>query len=294
MPSMLVDCAGAGSEVVDRLVIRMLHISRVAALGLCLSAAALFLPHAHAEQMKVGGTGAGLALMKILAEAFKKTEPGVEIAVLPSLGSSGGLRALAAGKIQMAVSARALKPKERDAGLSAVEIGRTPFVFAVGAANSAEEISLQQLVDIYAGKLTEWPNGERIRIVLRPKHDSDSALVRSLSPEMAAAKKQAEDRKGMLFAVTDQDNQDNLERMSGAIGATSLGQIIAEKRKLKPLVLDGIKPDIENLAAGRYPLSKSLFVVIGPNAADVVRRFRDFMRSSEGRDILRNAGFWIP
>jgi ABC-type phosphate transport system substrate-binding protein len=64
-----------------------------------------------ANVLRLGGTGAGLANIQNLAEAFAKTHPGVVAKVLPSLGSSGGIKALLAGAIDASVSVR--RPQER-------------------------------------------------------------------------------------------------------------------------------------------------------------------------------------
>jgi len=59
-----------------------------------------------------------------------------------------------------------------------------------------------------------WPDGTRIRVVLRPVGDSDSDMVRSLSPEVKQAKTEVEKRPGMLFAVTDQESAESSVRFS--------------------------------------------------------------------------------
>jgi len=79
--------------------------------------------------LRIGGTGAAVAVMTRLGAAFAAYQPDLAVEVLPSLGSSGGIRALAGGAIDIAVSARALKPEEEAQGLQAVALLRTPFVF---------------------------------------------------------------------------------------------------------------------------------------------------------------------
>jgi phosphate transport system substrate-binding protein len=271
----------------------MERIVRVLSCGFIALAVVAGSSQAHAEEIKVGGTGAGLGIMRLLADAFVKTDPDVSVTVLPSLGSSGGIKALAAGAIQLSVSSRDLKDAERQQGLTAVEFGRTPFVFAVSAENETSGITMSQLVDIYSGKTTRWPDGTRIRLVLRPVSEADSAMIRNMSPEMAQAKKQAQERPGMLFAITDQDNQDDIENIAGAIGGTSLGQIVAERRKLKALVLDGVQPTPQNLADGSYPHAKILFLVTGQKTPPAAHRFAEFVQSPAGREILGRTGYWV-
>lgn len=251
------------------------------------------LPCARAEEVKIGGTGAGLATMNLLADAYVKTHPDIRIDVLPSLGSSGGIKAVAAGVLQLAVSSRDLTDAERQQGLTAVEYGRTPFVFAVSLKNKASGLTLPQLVDIYSGKTVQWPDGVKIRLVLRPIQDADSEMMRNMSPAMEKAKKQAESRPGMLFAITDQETQDSIERIPGALGATSLGQIIAERRRLKALTLDGVQPTPPHLANGSYRYAKIMFLVMSPKTTPAAQRIAEFARSPAGREILRWTGYWV-
>ena len=137
-----------------------------------------------ADEIKIGGTGAGLGTMRLLADAFARQVPEVNVSVPPSLGSSGGIRAVVGGALDIAVSSRPLKEDERKLGATEIEYGRTPFVFAVASKSKVTAITNGQLADIYAGRLVNWPDGTRIRLVLRPAGESDTAQVKSMSPDI--------------------------------------------------------------------------------------------------------------
>ena len=62
--------------------------------------------------LKIGGTGAALGGMKLLAKAFKNTIQILKSKSCPAWEAGGGLKALAAGAIDIAVTARSLKKKE--------------------------------------------------------------------------------------------------------------------------------------------------------------------------------------
>lgn len=66
--------------------------------------------------IRIGGSGDALATMQILGQAFNKTHPNVNVAIVPSLGSGGGIKAVLAGSIDLAISGRALKQAERAQG----------------------------------------------------------------------------------------------------------------------------------------------------------------------------------
>jgi phosphate transport system substrate-binding protein len=257
---------------------------------LLLSCAAVAAP---AQDLKIGGTGAGLATMRLLGEAFARQNPGVTIEVLPSLGSGGGVKALLAGVVQVAVISRPLQEKEVAAGAVAQEYGRTPFVFASHRSTKVRGISVGDLVEIYAGRQERWPDGTPIRLVLRPVGDSDSEALKAISPAMREAKTAAEQRKGMLFAVTDQEAADALEKMPGSLGPITLALALSERRELRILPLDGIAPDVRSLADGSYALYKTMLLVTGPRSPAAAKAFVDFARSPAAREILVKNGHWV-
>ncbi|MFA6313584.1 MAG: substrate-binding domain-containing protein [Sterolibacterium sp.] len=249
---------------------------------------------AGADELRIGGTGSALGTMQLLAEAFAAGRPDIKIKIVPSLGSAGGIQAVASAAIDVAVSSRPLKEHELKLSIREFEYGRTPFVFAVGAKSRIVETTLAQLVAIYAGQQTTWPDGSPVRLVLRPASDSDSQMIRNLSAEMAAALALAGKRPGIRISVTDQEAADDLERIPGAIGPAALTLILSERRKLRALRLDGKDPTPKNLASGEYRYFKRLFVVTESRRPVVASQFVAFIQTPAGRKILADTGHWIP
>lgn len=259
----------------------------------CVTAALTVASAVQAQEVKIGGTGAALGTMQLLAQAYAKTQKDAKITVLPSMGSGGGIKAVLAGAIQIGVSSRPLSEAESKAGAAAVEYGFTPFVFATAATNKVTGITTQNLVDFYAGKVDEWPDGSKLRLVLRPVGDSDSETIKAISPAMRDAKSAAELRKGMVFTVTDQETASALEKVSGALGPSTLALLISEKRALKALALDGVVPNAQSIASGSYPLAKQLLLVTGPKTPPEAQAFVRFVQSSAGREVLQQTGHWV-
>jgi phosphate transport system substrate-binding protein len=245
---------------------------------------------ARADEIKIGGTGAALATMQLLADAYARSHPGTQITVLRSLGSNGGIKAVLAGNIQIAVTARALTEAETQQGAGQIEYGRTPFVFATAASNKVTGVTTRELADIYAGRTEQWPDGTKIRLVLRPVGDSDSEMIKAISPEVREAKTAAEQRKGMAFAVSDQDSADALEKIPGAFGASTLAQLLTEKRALKALRFDDVEPNAKNIDNGSYPLYKRLYLATSAKTPLAAHQFVAFVQSAPGRAILRRTG----
>ena len=248
---------------------------------------------AQPQELKLGGTGAALGTMQLLAQAYAKTRPEARISVLPSMGSGGGIKAVLAGAIQVGLSSRPLSEPETRAGAVAVEYGRTPFVFATSASNRSEAVTLDQLIDHYSGKLSHWPDGAALRLVLRPIGDSDSETIKAMSPAMRDAKTAAEQRKGMVFTVTDQDTAAAIEKIPGALGPSTLALLLSERPALKALTLDGVVPSAASIASGRYPLYKTMLLVTGPKSPPLAQEFLAFVRSPAGRAILEQTGHWL-
>ena len=95
------------------------------------------------------------------------------------------------------------------------------------------------------------------------------------------------------MALTDKSNADSLETVPGAVGTTTLAQIISEKRQIKPLTLNGVTPSLGTLANGKYRLYKRLYLVVSPTTRPLALRFAAFVRSSAGVEILQNNGNWV-
>jgi phosphate transport system substrate-binding protein len=265
--------------------------------GVCALLCALLLAcgaSVAAEEFKIGGAGAALGTMRQLADEFMRHNPEIRITTLPSLGSGGGIKAVVAGAIGLAVAARPLNESERRLGVVDTEFARTPFVFAVSARSKVSAITSAELADIYAGKLAVWADGSAVRVVLRVASDIDTEIVKNISADMRQAVQFAEARPGVRMAVNDQEAADDLERIPGAIGPTTLAQILSEQRTLRALRLDGKEPTPKNAAAGVYPHYKRLFLVTGAKRAVAVERFVAFVQSPAGLQILARNGQWTP
>jgi len=278
--------AAAAHDLITRRAQRMRHRSRGAWLAVIGAAFAMAAAGAHADSIKIGGTGTGLGTMKLLAQAFKLARPDAQLIITPSLGSTGAIRAVLAGAVDIGVSARPVTPEESSKGASAQAYAKTPFVIATGAKNPSAGLTLHQLAQMYSGQITHWPDGSMIRLVIRPDTDADTILMKTFSAEMNTAITAAHARKGLRMAETDQDNADALEQLPGSLGATTLTLISTEKRAIKPLALDGVSPTLQSLTAGRYRYARTLYLITGRNPSPLAKDFVAFVRSSAGQAIL--------
>lgn len=243
---------------------------------------------ARAELLRTGGTGAALETFRRLGAAFSQIEPDTRIEVIEGLGSSGAIAAVAGGAIDFSVSGRRLGANDNPS-LKALVIARTPFCLASSLAKPGDLRSSDVAAVVGSGNAV-WPEGEPVRLILRPKADSDSQLLVSSFPGMAAAMEKARQRSEIPVAATDQDNATLAETLAGSLTAITFAQLRTENRKLTALSIDGVSPTLENLESGRYPYGKDLYLVVPSKPKPALDRFIAFVRSPAGQELLRANG----
>lgn len=264
---------------------------RTRRLALCCALAWLTQGAFAQSVVRVSGTGSGTGGMRLLAQAFMQANPAVRVEVLPALGSSGGISALMAGQIELAVSNRPPKPAEIDKlAMLSVEYARTPFVVAVHKDLGVSALTSTQLAALFAEGAATFPNGKRARPVLRMSDAGDTALFKSFGPAVAAAIDGATQRRGMLNADTDSEAADLVEGTSGAFAGSTLALIESEKRPLIGLTIDGKAPTVAAFLDGSYPYFKPLYMIIGVQAGAETTRFAAYLQSTPGRAMLRAHG----
>lgn len=193
---------------------------------------------ASAQTVRIGGDGSGLAVMQRLDVQFRKQNSAASLAFVKGLSSGGARKALPAGAIDIAITSRPGKLAEIIDGMETKEYAKAPFVFTTSVNNPTARLSLQDLVDIYSGKKFAWPQGERLRLILRPQTDSDSKIISEISPVLAEALKQAHAREGIKIALTDSESADAIQATPGGFGTSTLALLLAEKRLLKALTIE--------------------------------------------------------
>lgn len=246
-----------------------------------------------ADAISINGSGSALDMMKPMIAAFQKANRNVQINMDKPLGSSGAVKALLAGALDLVVSSKPLKPEEAAKGARLQPYGKTPLVIITEKNLRKANITTTELEDIYLGKSAVWPNGEVIRLVMRPTEDVDSKIISTLSPGMAAAMRAAHSRPGMLVAVTDPEAYTAISKSPGGLGATGLTSIIVEKLPVNSMTLNGVAPSLQALGKGTYPLSKEISIVTTQKTSPAAQKLISFMLSPKGRSIAEKAGVLV-
>ena len=172
-------------------------------------------------------------------------------------------------------------------------LGRDALVFMVNVENPVEDLSVQQLHDIYTGKLTNWKEaGGKNEPVVAFQRNWDSGsqtlfmklLMKGETP-MDPPKNQVVSTMGMLI--------DQVAAYDG--GGSSIGfsvyyyaTLMHANPALKLLAVDGVEPGKESIQSAQYPLTNDFYVVIRKSEPEnsPVRALRDWLLSDEGRRIL--------
>lgn len=244
---------------------------------------------ASAATLRIGGTGSSLGLLKQVGGEFSVGSGGaVTVETVPSLGSSGAIRALTDGKIDLAVSARPLRPDEAAAGLRQVLVLRTPYVLATSHPQP-QQLKAADLPKIFQAEGPAWPGGSPIRLILRPRSETDTALLGDMFTGMAEALEAARRRADVPTAATDQDNVALAERLVGSLTGTTLAQLTTERSSLHAIPIDGVEPTLANLESGAYRFAKRFYFVVGGRSAPETQKFVAFLQSPQGLKALRAA-----
>jgi len=237
-----------------------------------------------AETVTLGGVGGISPLVRRLAADYQKRNPGVDIVVInPPLGTNGGLRALAAGKVDIALSGRDLKAGESGTAKHWVE---SPLVLATNG-DKHKGLTRQELADIYAGRNSTWADGAAVRLILRSEMDTETAALRSMSPEVDVAVTASLKRSGLPMAENDLDAIEKLGRISGSLGTTTLGLIKADGAKLQVIAIDGVMPNAKNMESGAYRWKRSFYLVTGAAPKPAAVAFVGYLNSAPAMKLAR-------
>ena len=101
-----------------------------------------------------GSTSVG-PVMEVLAEAYKALNPDVVIDVQQT-GSGTGITSAIDGSCEIGMSSRALKDEEIAEGLVPVTIALDGIAVIVNQQNPVEDLTSEQIRQIYVGEITDW------------------------------------------------------------------------------------------------------------------------------------------
>ncbi len=220
------------------------------------------------------------------AEAFMAKYSGVTVS--PEFtGSSAGIEALNAGTIDIGNSSRNLKEEEKSAGAVENIVAIDGIAVILDGKNTVTNLTKDQLVQIYKGEVTNWKDlggvDQPIVVVGREAGSGTRGAFEELLKIEDACKYSNEiNSTGGVMA--------KVASTPGAIGYVSLDVV---DDTVIAVSIDGVEPTEENIKAGTYLLSRPFVMATkGEISAqnDLVKAFFEFMKSDEGKELIKNVG----
>lgn len=247
------------------------------------------IPAQALDTVRVGGTGMGLALMRAVGAEVERNNPGIQTMVLPSLGTTGGLKALNAGAIDIAIATRPATPEDNAVGIRTTACITTALIFATSR-NGSFNVASADLPRLYSDADPRWPDGQPLKIILRSRTGSENPYLVKAYPALEEAFAQAFRRGGIPVGATDQDNAEFAIKTAGSFAITTLLQLRAEKLALTPVALDGVAPTPQSIADGRYPLPLSVCLLTNSSAVPAALTVARYIATPAARDLVRSFG----
>lgn len=188
--------------------------------------------------------------------------------------------------------------KEKEVELEIVPIVKEAFVLFVNRENPVENLTLEQIQDIYSGKIKSWKSvgGESKKIVAYQRPENSGSQSGMLELVMKGKK--------MIEPVTEtiaQSMADIVDVISDYNnGKTSIGYSyyyyatqMYSKDSMKLLSINGIEPSYENIKTGLYDIQTAYYAVIRKNEQEKsnARKLLDLMKSERGQNVAKEAGY---
>lgn len=224
-------------------------------------------------------------------EAFMKKNPDVRIS-LSGGGSGEGIKALIDKTTDIATSSREIKKEEialaQSKGIRPVAhvVAHDAIIPVVHPKNKVSNLSIDQLSQIYQGKITNWKEvgGDDLKIVVISR-DSSSGTFESWD-HFVMKKAKVTPRAQMLASngaiVT------AIAKNRYAIGYLGIGYI---NKSVKALQVNGVTASVATALSKEYPLSRELYMYTDGDAKGDVAKYLAFVKSAEGQKIVVKEGF---
>lgn len=242
---------------------------------------------AQSEKITIDGSTGMSPLVHALATAYREQNPSTPIEIGKGLGTKARIQALNEGKIDIAMASHGLDIAGiTRQGMVVQEIGKVAVVFGVNAGVTVNDLTENQICDIYSGKATNWKElgGPDLAIVAltRPESEVDTEVVRdkigclkSLKiPEHVKVMPKAPDMAKELAATL------------GAFGMTTTTVAEQSQGRVKALSIGGAVPTAQNVQNKKYVLTRDSFLVTKSAPSQGVTRFLDFVRSAGGEKVI--------
>jgi len=247
---------------------------------------------AHAAQsIVIKGSTTVLPIAQAALEAYMKANKDVQIS-LSGAGSGDGIKALIDKTTDIANSSREIKQEEislaATKGVKPVThvIAYDALLPVVHPSNKVKDLSIDQLSQIYQGKITNWKEvgGADLKIVVISR-DSSSGTFESwdhfiMKKAKVSPRAQMMASNGAIVTAIANNRY--------AIGYLGMGYV---NKSVKPLQVAGITGSVQTVLSKQYPLARELYMYTNGEPTGEVAKFIAFVKSAAGQKIVEKTGF---
>jgi len=246
----------------------------------------------------VKGSDTMVILAQRWAEKYMSANPGVVIQVTGG-GSGTGIAALINGTTDICASSRPMKPSEREKlkaryNTLGVEIktARDGLSIYFHESNPVKELTLQQVKDIYTGKITNWKElgGNDSRIIVYGRENSSGTYVYFKDnilggADFVSSMQSLPGTAAVVNAVSKDRNAIGFGGAAYAVGVKDAAIKVDAKSK-------AFLPTPENIKSGDYPIARFLYMYTRTRPSGDIKNFIDWILSQEGQSIVNEVGYF--
>ena len=237
------------------------------------------------------------------AERYQQLHPEVRISVTGG-GSGTGIAALINGTVDIANASRKIKPEEVEKaganGTKPVEfvIARDAIAVIVNINNSIERLTIQQISDIYSGKINNWQElGGEDRPIVRLSRETNSGTHVYFLEEVLRLG-QADNKTlfstDTLLLPSSEGISAEIRDNPNAIGYDGLGYVTPDMKMIAVASNEGgeyVLPSAETVNNDTYPIARDLYMYSNGQPVGEIKSYLEWIFSSEAQQIVIDLGF---
>lgn len=232
--------------------------------------------------LKLSGSTSMEKVAKAWGEAFTAKNPDVTVDV--QLGGSGAaVTNVGDGVSDIGNLSRALKEEEKS-GLNENTVALDGIAVAVHPNNGVEDITIEQLKDIFLGNIKNWSElgGKDAEIVVVGREAGSG--TRDGFEEIVGVKDEAK----YASELNETGQVKNLVATNeNAIGYVSLDYV---DETIKALKVGGVSPSESTVKDGSYTLQRPFLMVTKGEGSDLAKAFLEYVMSDEGQQVAKSVG----
>jgi phosphate transport system substrate-binding protein len=179
--------------------------------------------------------------------------------------------------------------------LKLTPIGREAFVFFVNSKNPVEGLTIQQIQDIYSGKITNWSEvgGKRedIKAFQRPADSGSQTALENLMGEIPIMEAPKEDVVAGMGGIIEQTS--NYRNYKNAIGYSFryFSMDMIRNESIRHLKIEGVYPDKETIRNNQYPISAEFYAITAGSTNPNIEAFIEWILSKQGQSLVEKTGY---